>query len=95
MPSGCTICRDPQQQPGHLQSISRAGAGILLPHAENTIFGNQKIRWAPRVKKSAAAASDWWQVNGWTAGVEVGVRYTGLQVHLPRTHAKVRLRRAA
>jgi hypothetical protein len=21
------------------------------------------------------ASNDWWQVNGWTAGVEVGVRY--------------------
>lgn len=30
----------PENQPGDLQLISRVGAGILLPHADNVIFGN-------------------------------------------------------
>lgn len=29
-----------ENQPGDLQLISRVGAGILLPHADNVIFGN-------------------------------------------------------
>lgn len=65
----------PQQQPGHLQSISRVGAGILLPHAENTIFGQQN-QVGPKNEKICCSSGDWWQINGWTAGVEVGLRYT-------------------
>ena len=30
----------PKRQPGELQLISRLGAGILLPHADNVILGN-------------------------------------------------------
>ena len=65
----------PQQQAGDLQLISRAGAGILLPHAENTILGRQ-VQVGPKNDNVCCFSSnDWWQVNGWTAGVEVGVRY--------------------
>lgn len=66
----------PQRQPGDLQLISRAGAGVLLPHAENTIDGNSN-QVGPKTKNICCTASnDWWQLNGWTAGVEVGLRYT-------------------
>lgn len=65
----------PQQQPGHLQSISRVGAGILLPHAENTILGKEN-QVGPKNEKICCSSGDWWQINGWTAGVEVGLRYT-------------------
>jgi hypothetical protein len=66
----------PVHQPGDLQLISRAGAGILLPHADNTILGKQN-EVGPKDKNVCCFASnDWWQVNGWTAGVEVGLRYT-------------------
>jgi len=65
----------PKQQAGDLQLISRAGAGILLPHAENTILGRQ-VQVGPKNENVCCFSSnDWWQVNGWTAGVEVGVRY--------------------
>jgi len=65
----------PQQQAGDLQLISRAGAGILLPHAENTILGRQ-VQVGPKNDNVCCFSSnDWWQVNGWTAGVEVGLRY--------------------
>ena len=65
----------PEQQTGDLQLISRAGAGILLPHAENTILG-RTVEVGPKNDNVCCFASnDWWQVNGWTAGVEVGVRY--------------------
>jgi hypothetical protein len=65
----------PENQAGDLQLISRAGAGILLPHADNTILGNQNQVGPKSENICCFASNDWWQVNGWTAGVEVGVRY--------------------
>lgn len=65
----------PAQQTGHLQGISRVGAGILLPHAENTILGRTN-EVGPKSKRICCTGrDDWWQLNGWTAGVEVGLRY--------------------
>ncbi|MGI9133049.1 MAG: hypothetical protein ACR2I0_03765 [Rhodoferax sp.] len=66
----------PEKQPGDLQLISRAGAGILLPHADNTILGNDNQVGPKNQNVCCFASNDWWQVNGWTAGVEVGLRYT-------------------
>lgn len=66
----------PLQKPGDLQLISRLGAGILLPHADNTIFGNDNQVGPKTQNVCCFSSNDWWQVNGWTAGVEVGVRYT-------------------
>ncbi len=65
----------PEQQPGHLQLISRAGAGILLPHADNTILGKANEVGPKDQNICCFSSNDWWQVNGWTAGVEVGLRY--------------------
>jgi hypothetical protein len=65
----------PSKQPGDLQLISRVGAGILLPHADNTILGKQN-EVGPKNVKICCSSGDWWQINGWTAGVEVGLRYT-------------------
>jgi len=65
----------PENQVGDLQLISRLGAGILLPHADNMILGNAN-QVGPKTKNICCfAANDWWQVNGLTAGVEVGLRY--------------------
>lgn len=65
----------PVQQPGDLQLVSRVGAGILLPHADNVIFGKEN-QVGPKNTNVCCGKGDWWQVNGWTAGVEVGLRYT-------------------
>ena len=66
----------PEKKPGDLQLISRVGAGILLPHADNVIFGNPN-QVGPKMQNVCCfSGNDWWQVNGWTAGVEVGLRYT-------------------
>jgi hypothetical protein len=65
----------PEQKAGDLQLISRVGAGILLPHADNTIYGNPN-QVGPKTQNICCFSSnDWWQINGWTAGVEIGVRY--------------------
>ena len=65
----------PEKQVGALQLISRVGAGILLPHAENTILGNANQVGPKNQNVCCFSSNDWWQVNGWTAGVEVGLRY--------------------
>ena len=65
----------PKQKPGDLESISRIGAGILLPHAVNTIDGNKNQVGPKWVNSCCLSSNDWWQLNGWTVGVEVGLRY--------------------
>jgi len=65
----------PENQAGDLQLISRAGAGILLPHADNVIFGNTNEVGPKNENVCCTSKKDWWQINGWTAGVEVGLRY--------------------
>lgn len=65
----------PENKAGHLQLISRAGAGILLPHADNVIFGKANEVGPKNENVCCTSSKDWWQLNGWTAGVEVGVRY--------------------
>jgi hypothetical protein len=65
----------PENQAGQLQLISRAGAGLLLPHADNTILGNPNQVGPKNENVCCFAKNDWWQINGWTAGVEVGLRY--------------------
>ena len=65
----------PENQPGDLQLISRVGAGILLPHADNVIFGNPNQVGPKNQNVCCTGSKDWWQINGWTTGVEVGVRY--------------------
>ncbi len=65
----------PVNRQGELQLISRAGAGILLPHADNVIFGNHNEVGPKNQNVCCTSSKDWWQINGWTAGVEVGLRY--------------------
>ena len=67
--------RGPEKQPGDLQLISRVGAGILLPHADNTIFSNANEVGPKNSNICCFSSGAWWQLNGWTAGAEVGLRY--------------------
>ena len=66
----------PEKQAGDLQLISRLGAGILLPHADNTILGNANEVGPKNENICCFSKKDWWQLNGWTVGGEVGLRYT-------------------
>lgn len=65
----------PKNQPGHLQFLSRAGVGVLLPHADNILDGNANSV-GPKQVNVCCGKGDWWQLNGWTVGVELGFRYT-------------------
>ena len=67
--------RGPEKQSGDLQLISRVGAGLLIPHADNTIFSNANEVGPKNTNVCCFSSTDWWQINGWTAGVEVGLRY--------------------
>ncbi len=62
-------------QPGDLQWISRLGAGVLIPHADNVIFGQANQVGPKNDNVCCFKSDDWWQINGWTAGVELGLRY--------------------
>jgi hypothetical protein len=64
----------PKKDSGELQLVSKVGAGILLPHADVVIFGNAN-EVGPKNKNICCSSGDWWQLNGWTVGVEVGFRY--------------------
>jgi hypothetical protein len=66
----------PIHKPGDLQLISRVGAGILLPHADNSILGKENQVGPKNENICCFSSNDWWQINGWTAGAEIGVRYT-------------------
>ncbi|OGT36677.1 MAG: hypothetical protein A3F12_00130 [Gammaproteobacteria bacterium RIFCSPHIGHO2_12_FULL_38_14] len=52
--------------------IAKIGAGILLPHPENTIFGNAVDVGPKEWGNYFGWRNGWWQVGGWTAGVEYG-----------------------
>ncbi|QDL55574.1 hypothetical protein [Rhodoferax aquaticus] len=65
----------PENAAGDLQLISRLGAGVLIPHADNTILGKQNEVGPKNENVCCFSSKDWWQINGWTTGVEVGVRY--------------------
>lgn len=63
-------------QPGDLQLVSRLGAGLLIPHAENTVLGHDNSgEMGTKDREPCCGKRDWWQVNGWTVGTEVGFRY--------------------
>lgn len=66
----------PAGQAGDLQLVSRLGAGMLLPHAENTVLGHDNSgEIGTKTGSPCCSKHDWWQLNGWTVGTEVGVRY--------------------
>jgi hypothetical protein len=67
--------KGPHNKPGQLQLISRAGAGILLPHADVVINGQANGVGPKNQNICCFKSNDWWQLNGLTAGVEVGLRY--------------------
>jgi len=53
--------------------IGKIGAGVMLPHPENTIMGNT-VTMGQKSLLNVGIHHGWWQFGGWTAGVEVGVQ---------------------
>ena len=55
-----------------LVAIGKVGAGVMVPHPENTIFGQQSDVGPKAWGNYFGWNHGWWQLGGWTAGVEVG-----------------------
>jgi hypothetical protein len=60
-----------------LAFLGKFGAGIMVPHVDNTIFGqsNQAVVGPKTLSNAIGFHNGWWQYGGWTAGVEAGLRY--------------------
>jgi hypothetical protein len=58
-----------------LSLLTKAGAGIMLPHAESTIEGHQSDVGPKTTSNLVGTGHGWWQLNGWTAGGEVALRW--------------------
>ena len=58
-----------------LSAVSKAGMGILFPHSENTILNNPNSVGGKNLTNCCGMNHGWWQINGWTVGVEFGLRY--------------------
>jgi hypothetical protein len=57
-----------------LQGVLKTGAGIMLPHAENTIMGFTNDV-GPKIPSNwFGIGTGWWRYGGYTAGVEYGLR---------------------
>jgi hypothetical protein len=58
-----------------LSAVFKAGAGIMLPHAENTVMGNKNDVGNKTFSNAVGFTHGWWQLNGWTVGGEAGLQY--------------------
>jgi hypothetical protein len=58
-----------------LAAIGKAGLGIMLPHTSDVILGNPNNVGPKSLSNLVGFTNGWWQINGWTAGAEIGLRY--------------------
>jgi len=70
-----------------IAGMAKAGAGVLLPHADNTILGNTldigEKKWGNYFGKH----SGWWQLDGWTTALEAGLRFVPIApLYIELTH---------
>jgi hypothetical protein len=55
-------------------AIGKAGVGVMLPHTSDTILGYANNVGGKTLSNSVGLTNGWWQLNGWTTGVELGFR---------------------
>jgi hypothetical protein len=55
-------------------AIAKAGIGVMLPHTSDTILGNANNVGNKTLSNAIGLTNGWWQLNGWTTGVEAGFR---------------------
>lgn len=59
-----------------LAGVAKVGMGMMLPHPENTIL-DEPVNVGPKSGSNLIGWNHgWWQVGGWTAGVEAGFQLT-------------------
>jgi hypothetical protein len=57
-----------------LAAIGKAGVGLMVPHSDNTILGQNNDVGEKKFGNYLGFKHGWWQFDGWTAGIEAGVR---------------------
>jgi len=57
-----------------VSAIGKAGVGVMLPHTSDTITGYSVDVGGKTLDNMIGLRNGWWQLNGWTTGVEVGFR---------------------
>lgn len=64
-----------------LAAIGKAGVGLMLPHSSNTVLGNNNdAEVGPKkINNYFGTKHGWWQFDGWTAGIEAGVRFVAVK----------------
>lgn len=67
--------------PPRLAALVKFGAGVMLPHATNTVLGQKNNVGPKQWGNYLGWNSGWWQVGGWTVGAQAGLRLT-LYKHL-------------
>jgi hypothetical protein len=55
-------------------AIGKVGAGLMVPHTSDTIMGRDNDVGPKSFGNLIGVNSGWWRFNGWTAGVEFGLR---------------------
>lgn len=54
--------------------LLRWGAGVMLPHTSSTVMGNSVDVGKKAYGNYLGINTGWWRLNGWTTGIEVGLR---------------------
>lgn len=57
-----------------LAAIGKAGMGLMVPHSDNTVLGQNNDVGEKKFGNLFGTSHGWWQFDGWTAGIEAGVR---------------------
>jgi len=57
-----------------VEAIGKLGLGIMVPHTTDTIFGYTNDVGSKTFSNAFGLHDGWWQLNGWTTGVEFGFR---------------------
>ncbi len=60
-----------------LAAIGKAGVGLMLPHSDVVVFGkNNEAEVGPKnFDNYFGTKHGWWQFDGWTTGIEAGLRF--------------------
>jgi hypothetical protein len=57
-----------------IAGIGKLGGGFLLPHSSNTVLGVDNDVGPKTLNNAIGMRRGWWQLDGWTVGIEAGVR---------------------
>jgi hypothetical protein len=55
-------------------AIGKVGVGLVVPHAANAVLGYPNDVGKKEFNNLIGTNRGWWQINGWTVGVEAGFR---------------------